>query len=160
MEISELRLLLVFAVGIVFLLAGFLIGMKLTRYRAESTYVEILKQKEAEWGEGEELRRKAAIARSRQIIGGNFSEQLAPYLPDFPFDPTEARFIGKPVDFLVFSGLSQGEVKEVVFVEVKSGGSKMNRNEASLKAAIDEKRVRFAEYRVPHELTRDNTITG
>ena len=49
--------------------------------------------------------RKAAIARSRQIIGGNFSEQLAPYLPDFPYDPTEARFIGKPVDFLVFSGI-------------------------------------------------------
>lgn len=154
MHFAELRLVLLLAAAVFFLLAGFIIGMRLARYRAESAYVEILRQKEAEWGEGEEQRRKLAIARSRQIIGGNFSEQLAPYLPDFPFDPTEARFIGKPVDFLVFKGLSQGAVQEVVFVEVKSGGSKMNRNEASLKAAIDDKRVRFIEYRVPQNLTR------
>lgn len=154
MHFAELRLVLLLAAAVFFLIAGFIIGMRLARYRAESAYVEILRQKEAEWGEGEEQRRKLAIARSRQIIGGNFSEQLAPYLPDFPFDPTEARFIGKPVDFLVFRGLSQGEIQEVVFVEVKSGGSKMNRNEASLKTAIDEKRVRFIEYRVPQNLTR------
>ena len=43
----------------------------------------------------------------------------------------------------------------MVFVEVKSGGSRMNRNESSLKAAINEKRVRFAEYRVPQDLTRE-----
>jgi predicted Holliday junction resolvase-like endonuclease len=154
MHFAELRLVLLLAAAVFFLIAGFIIGMRLARYRAESAYVEILRQKEAEWGEGEEQRRKLALARSRQIIGGNFSEQLAPYLPDFPFDPTEARFIGKPVDFLVFRGLSQGEIQEVVFVEVKSGGSKMNRNEASLKTAIDEKRVRFIEYRVPQNLTR------
>lgn len=155
MDFSELRLLVQLSIGILFLVVGLLIGIRLARSRAESAYVEILRRKEAEWGEAEEQRRKAAIARSRQIIGGNFSEQLAPYLPDFPFDPTEARFIGKPVDFLVFSGLSQGEVNEVVFVEVKSGGSRMNRNESSLKAAINEKRVRFAEYRVPQDLTRE-----
>jgi predicted Holliday junction resolvase-like endonuclease len=33
-----------------------------------------------------------------------FSEQVAPFLPDFPEDlkASEARFIGKPVDFLIF----------------------------------------------------------
>lgn len=154
MQPAELRVVILLLAAVFFLLAGFIIGMRLARYRAESAYVEILRQKEVEWGEGEELRRKTAIARSRQIIGGNFSEQLAPYLPDFPYDPTEARFIGKPIDFLVFQGLSQGEIQEVVFVEVKSGSSKMNRNEASLKTAIDEKRVRFVEYRVPQGLTR------
>jgi hypothetical protein len=39
--------------------------------------------------------KKAAVQRSRSVLGGMFAEQLAPYLPDFPFSPTEAKFIGQ-----------------------------------------------------------------
>ena len=46
--------------------------------------------------------RKDAIMKSRAVLGGQFSEQLAPYLPNFNYLPTECRFIGKPIDFLVF----------------------------------------------------------
>ncbi len=155
MDLLDARAVALFAIGLFCLTVGVLLGMRVARFRAENAYVEILRQKEIEWGQGEEQRRKSAIAHSRQIIGGHFGEQLAPYLPDFPFDPTEARFVGKPVDFVVFNGLARGDVSEIVFVEVKSGGSKMNRNEASVKAAVVEKRVRFAEYRVPHDLTRE-----
>jgi predicted Holliday junction resolvase-like endonuclease len=34
-----------------------------------------------------------------------FAEQLAPYLPNFPFSPTEAKFIGAPINFLIFRGM-------------------------------------------------------
>src|SRR5271166_5199675 len=34
--------------------------------------------------------KKAAVRRSRSVLGGMFAEQLAPYLPNFPFSPTEA----------------------------------------------------------------------
>ena len=44
---------------------------------------------------------QAAISRSRSVLGGKFAEQLAPFLPDFPADPTEARFLGSPVDLVV-----------------------------------------------------------
>ena len=49
--------------------------------------------------------KKAAVRRSRSVLGGTFAEQLAPYLPNFPFSPTEAKFIGAPIDFLVFKGV-------------------------------------------------------
>ena len=42
--------------------------------------------------------KKAAVRRSRSVLGGIFAEQLAPYLPNFPFSPTEAKFIGAPID--------------------------------------------------------------
>jgi hypothetical protein len=42
--------------------------------------------------------RKDAIMKSRAVLGGQFSEQLAPYLPNFDYLPTECRFIGKPID--------------------------------------------------------------
>lgn len=139
--------------AIVVLAAGILIGARLSHLRAENKFVQILQQKEIEWQAASEDMRKAALAKSRQVIGGSFSEQLAPFLPDFPFDPTEARFIGKPVDFLVFRGLSAGQIDEVVFVEVKSGTSRLNSNEQSLKNCIEHKKVSFAEYRVPAGVT-------
>lgn len=144
--------LIIFA-AVIALAAGILIGAHLSRLRAENKFVQILQQKETEWQSAAEELKKAALAKSRQIIGGTFSEQLAPFLPDFPFDPTEARFIGKPVDFIVFRGLAQGQIDEVAFVEVKSGQSRLNQNEQSLRAAIEQRRVSFHEYRVPDRLT-------
>ena len=100
------------------------------------------------------LHRKDAIMKSRAVLSGQFSEQLAPYLPDFPFKPTEVRFLGKPVDFIAFKGLDDKNVEEVVFVEVKSGKAGMNQTEKSLKETIKKKKVRFEEYRVDEDLTK------
>ena len=97
--------------------------------------------------------KKAALRRSRSVLGGMFAEQLAPYLPNFPFSPTEAKFIGAPIDFLVFKGLDDQRIEEVIFVEVKSGSARLNHNEHSLKDAIINKRVRWHEYHVPAPLT-------
>ncbi len=93
--------------------------------------------------------RKDAIVKSRAVLGGQFSEQLAPYLPNFPFTPTEVRFIGKPIDFIVFRGIDQKNIEEVIFVEVKSGSAQLNPAEKSLKAAILAKKVSWEEYRPP-----------
>src|SRR3989344_4425822 len=70
--------------------------------------------------------KKDSIERSRASLGGQFSEQLAPYLPNFKYKPTECKFLGKPVDLLVFDGLDEKEIREVIFVEVKSGSSELN----------------------------------
>ncbi|MDD2251830.1 MAG: Holliday junction resolvase-like protein [Dehalococcoidales bacterium] len=56
-------------------------------------------------------------------MGGRFTEQMSPYLPEFKYDPTEARFIGSPIDMLVFPGLSQGSPSEIVIMEIKNGPS-------------------------------------
>lgn len=98
--------------------------------------------------------RKDAIEKSRAVLSGNFSEQLAPYLPDFNFSPTECKFIGKPVDFIVFKGMDEKNIDEVIFVEVKSGSSKLSPQEKNLKNAIENGNVRFKEYRVPEDLTK------
>jgi predicted Holliday junction resolvase-like endonuclease len=90
-----------------------------------------------------------AVKRSRAVLGGLAAEQLAPYLPGFPFDPTELRFVGKPVDFIAFVGSSRGKIEEVAFVEVKSGGAALSPVERSLRDAVKEGRVSWAEYRAP-----------
>ncbi len=102
--------------------------------------------------------RKDAIMKSRAVIGGQFSEQLAPYLPGFEYLPTECKFIGKPIDFIVFKGMDEKKIDEVVFVEVKSGNSKLNAHEKNLKETIEKKRVRWVEYRIPEELTKKRDV--
>ncbi len=93
------------------------------------------------------------LKKSREVLGGQFSEQLAPFLPDFPFSPTEARFMGKPIDFIIFKGMDEKNIQEVVFVEVKSGKARVNAHERKLRDAINGGRVSWYEYRVPEKVT-------
>jgi predicted Holliday junction resolvase-like endonuclease len=106
---------------------------------------------EAERGLSDRLasEREDAVKRSRAVLGGLYSEQLAPFLPGFPFDPTEVRFVGKPVDFVAFIGAASGRIEEVAFVEVKSGNASLSPVERSLRDAIAKRKVRWVEYRAP-----------
>ena len=87
------------------------------------------------------------------MLGGQFSEQLAPYLPDFPYSPTECRFIGKPIDFIVFKGMDEKEITEVKFIEVKSGKANLSTHERKLRDVIREKKVTWEEYSIPKDIT-------
>lgn len=92
--------------------------------------------------------RQDAVKRSRAVLGGQMIEQVAPYLPGFPCNPSDARFIGKPVDFIAFSGLSEkNTVDEVILIEVKTGDSKLSGREKEIKNAVKNGRVRYVEYK-------------
>ncbi|HIH38358.1 hypothetical protein J4460_05220 [Candidatus Woesearchaeota archaeon] len=108
----------------------------------------------AEWQGKVPGLRKEAVEKSRAVLSGQFSEQLAPYLPDFSYKPTECKFLGKPVDFIVFKGLDDKNVEEIVFVEVKSGGSTMSTTERRVRDAVVGKKVRWEEYRVPERVVK------
>lgn len=96
--------------------------------------------------------RKDAITKSKKVLTGLFSEQLAPFLPDFPWKPTEARFIGKPIDFIIFEGMDEKDIQKVIFVEVKSGKSRLSKHEKNLKDTIKDKKIEWVEYRIPEDL--------
>lgn len=89
--------------------------------------------------------RRDATRRSRGVLAGKAAEQLAPLVPDFSarFDAGEARFLGAPVDYVVFDGLCEGELREIVLVEVKTGSGKLNGNEREVERAVREGRVAF-----------------
>lgn len=131
-------IVLVSLAALLCVLVGVKIGTLVGKYRAEREFASRLMDG-----------RSDAVKRSRAVLGGQFLEQLAPFLPDFPADPTEVRFIGKPVDFIAFHGASSGTVERVSFIEVKSGGSKPSSVERALRDAIAAGKVEWVEYRVP-----------
>ncbi len=91
--------------------------------------------------------RKDAVQRSQAVTRGMVTEHLIPYLPDFDYNPKDARFIGSPVDFLVFDGLDDDQLDQILFVEVKTGASTLNARERRVRDAVRARRVEWVELR-------------
>lgn len=99
----------------------------------------------ARWQENEEKNiREDAIKRSHSVIKGKITEHFLPFLECFPFNPRDARFIGTPVDLVVFDGLSDGECRQIIFIEVKSGQVvSLSSRERSVRECIRQKNVLY-----------------
>ena len=89
--------------------------------------------------------RKDAIDKSQSVTMGKMTEHMVPYLPGFGFNPTDARFIGSPIDLVVFDGLSNGDVKKIVFVEIKTGVSTLSTRERDVRNAINAGKIEWME---------------
>ncbi len=94
------------------------------------------------------LIREEAVQRSLAVTAGKVHEQLAPYLPEFPYNPKDVRFLGSPVDLVVFDGLAEGCVQRIVFLEVKTGGSRLTSRERSVREVVDAREVEWGELRL------------
>ena len=92
------------------------------------------------------LRRKVreldAGKRSQSTRYGQTMEQFAPFLEDWPWDPKGFRFIGSPVDGIQFTP------DGVVFVEVKSAGSRLSPLQQEIKRLVQDGRVTWHEVRI------------
>lgn len=88
-----------------------------------------------------QLARGESVAHSHAAVSGKVQEQLTSLFPGFRFNPRDARFLGSPIDFVVFDGLDEGEIREVVFLEVKTNRSALTHRERLVRDAILAKRV-------------------
>ena len=92
--------------------------------------------------------RRDAVNRSLAVTSGKVHEQLVPHLPGFGFSPRDARFLGSPVDYLIFDGLAAGRVDRVVFLEIKTGAAVLSPRERQVREAIEAGRVEWREWRL------------
>ena len=133
---------------IVIIVVAAILGIFLTYYFSKLKFEGKFRQwQETEmlrWKEEREKAVKEAIAQSRAVLGGKFVEQLAPYLPEFKYDPTEARFIGSPIDLIVFPGLASGDPEEIVIMEIKTGKTgQLTPQERKIRKLIEDGMVRW-----------------
>jgi predicted Holliday junction resolvase-like endonuclease len=99
--------------------------------------------------------REDAVTRSRAVTSGKIYEQLIPYLPAFPYNARDIRFLGSPVDLVVFDGLAEGQVRRIIFVEVKTGRSSLTHGERCVRTVIEAGDVEWAELRVQQPVATD-----
>ena len=99
--------------------------------------------------------RRESTNQSRAVLKGKMAEQMAPMLPGFEYWPADARFLGDPVDYVVFSGysackdrLADCDAMEVVIIDIKQGKSALTYGQRQIAQAVCEGRVRFEVVRV------------
>jgi len=92
----------------------------------------------------EEQSRKTTLSqkKSSEVRLGHIAEKLAPFLEDFPYNPEDAIFLGQPIDYVVFDDSS------VVFVEIKTGKSKLSTKQRHIRDLIKNKYVEWKEIRI------------
>jgi predicted Holliday junction resolvase-like endonuclease len=99
--------------------------------------------------------RRESVERSRSSLKGQIAEQLAPLLPGFRYMPADARFLGDPIDYVVFGGytdLRDGNASpdslDIVLLEVKQGTSALSTSQRAIARSVEEGRVRFEILRI------------
>ena len=145
---TESILILIVAVGIIFLLVR-----ELIRKVSEINRLNLEHESQIK------AARKDSNERQRSTIKGQISETLAPWSMDAVNSVKELNFLGNPIDFLGFKGLDgEGEV-EIKFIEVKSGKSKLNKNQRRVRDAVKAKRIEWVEVRINEIQIEEKTIS-
>lgn len=114
---------------------------------------EIALREAKQWmNESEASIRSDAIQRSQSVIIGKVTEHLVPYMPKFGFNPKDVRFVGSPIDLVIFDGMNEENIQNIIFVEVKTGASaSLTKRERQIRDAIEEHKVRWLELRIDRE---------
>ena len=101
----------------------------------------------AKWKVKEEKAiREDAYSRSRAVSFGKTIEHYVPFMENFPVDPKDVQFFGKPIDYVAFSERGSRDKCAIHFIEVKSGNSHLNGHQKNIKNAILKGKVYWHEY--------------
>ena len=138
-------------IGLVLATLVYLIMRMQLRHRISIVEKEFAKT----WAEQESSIRRDAADRSRYVLKGKIAEHLVPMYRDvFNFDPADARFIGAPIDYLIFDGFTAvkdgGSDEDIIVVlaDIKTGNAQLNRTERKIKEAVERGRVRWETIRL------------
>lgn len=145
------------------MLIGACIGVVLTTIilsqtrngRIKAEYDQYIAELELEHQQSLIAAQKRSVNTSRAVLKGKMAEQLAPIMPEFQYLPSDAKFLGDPVDYVVFDGYTdfrdgEGEAEdiEVVLIDIKSGGARLTKGQQAIARAVQEGRVRFETIRI------------
>jgi len=107
--------------------------------RAEKRFMEMKDQVTTE-----------ALERSRATLKGRVAEQIVPFLVEFKYNPSDARFIGSPIDYVIFDGytdLKDSKIARditVILADVKTGArADLTPEQRKIREALEQKRVKW-----------------
>ena len=130
--------------------------------KQKNKHNQLLKDHSLEIKKAIDHARKDTIKRSRSVLRGQASEHLAPFVIKGT-NPKDYRFMGNPVDYVCFEGLSDlidGEANEITsvrFVDIKTGKSSLNKSQRRIRDAINDGSVTFEVINLDEVFENDTT---
>lgn len=102
-----------------------------------------LKNREDKLKKRRKLATKKAQITTKAVNIGKILEKVLPTMRDFKWAVPDSKFLGDPIDLIVFNGLSVNKVKSINFIEVKSGKARLNSHQESIRDAIEKQKVSY-----------------
>ncbi len=106
-----------------------------------------LKERQEELKKGMKRATTGAQTTAKSVNVGKLLEKVFPTMKDFKWELSDCRFLGEPIDLIIFHGLTAGKVESIRFLEVKSGKAVLNKHQKSVKEAIENNKIKYEEFK-------------
>lgn len=101
--------------------------------------------------------RMLSLKKSAEVRLGKIGENMAPFMRGWPYDANNFRFLGHPVDGIQFTD------DEIIFIEIKTGKSRLSKSQKRAQNIIRKGHVSFATFRVDDkgsEMKKEQHVRG
>jgi len=119
---------------------------------AERLYQQLteeLKERKKEYRKRFKTIKQSSQTSAKSVNIGLVLERIAPCFKTFPFDKNDCRSLFDPIDYVVFEGLSKkGSVDRIVFVDIKTGKSRLTGKQPEIRNLVERKRVLWDTYQL------------
>ncbi len=110
---------------------------------AQRMYEDELRERADKIEKDRKLATEKATITAKSVNVGKNLEKVFPIMEDFRWKLTDCRFLGDPIDLLTFNGLSENKIESISFIEVKTGGARLNKHQKQVKEAVEDQRVKY-----------------
>ena len=104
---------------------------------------EQLKQKQDELLKRQVSADAGAEKKAIEVGIGKIIEKILPSYKNFNIIATDCRFLAEPIDMVIFDGLSENNINNITFLDVKTGNAALNKHQRLIRDAIKEQKVEF-----------------
>jgi predicted Holliday junction resolvase-like endonuclease len=118
---------------------------KIIKERLEEAYLlkEDVKMRKKALAKNKKKKPEKITISAQASNFGQISEQILPAFLAFPYKQSDCRILFKPIDYVVFSNLSQnGRVENIKFVDVKTGGGRLDKRQKQIRDRIEEGEIK------------------
>lgn len=122
-------------------------GRKKFPEAAEVKRLELVKEIDDRVADLVERQKKAKTKseKTATAVGiGKIIEKILPAHKNFTIPASDCRFLGEPIDMIVFDGISQNNINHITFLDVKTGAARLNAHQKLVRDTVNEHKVKWS----------------
>ena len=108
----------------------------------------IIEEKEGKFAEIEDKLRKLAREKGRKEAEKVFNKAICPSFKSLKYNPLDVKPILNPIDFIVFKGMSEKSINEIIMLSKECNNELLNAIREQVKTAITEKKYEWQVARI------------
>ena len=102
-----------------------------------------LKERKRQLAEDKKKKPEKITVSAQASNFGKIAEQIVPAFLTFPYKQNECRPLFEPIDYIIFTNLSEkGRVEAIKFVDVKTGSGRLTKEQRQIRDRVVEGKIK------------------